>query len=149
MVSQALTEQATLSVVKTNLFDHKVHAGDKLIARIKYDPVGNLIQRWLAIVNGEVVHSANTWKLCYSYITSHYKQGSLPVQEQAIPVTITDNEVMAQVAAECEQVGFELLGDGVHQNDQRLGEVGCTDGQWWVTLIRNSQFAIRNYYPPP
>jgi hypothetical protein len=39
---------------------------------------------------------------------------------------------MAQIFNECEKYGFEILDDGIYHNDVKLGEVGCTDGGWWV-----------------
>ena len=39
---------------------------------------------------------------------------------------------MAQIFNECEKYGYEILNDGIYQNDVKLGEVGCTDGDWWV-----------------
>ncbi|MCC5620288.1 hypothetical protein [Nostoc sp. CHAB 5715] len=56
------------------------------------------------------------------------------VQEQ-LPeeVCSTGNEIMAQIFKECEKYGFEMLDDGIYQNDQKLGEVGCTDLGWWFT----------------
>ncbi|MCC5632702.1 hypothetical protein LC613_34475 [Nostoc sphaeroides CHAB 2801] len=32
-----------------------------------------------------------------------------------------------------EKYDFEILDDGIYQNDVKLGEVGCTDGGWWFT----------------
>jgi hypothetical protein len=39
---------------------------------------------------------------------------------------------MSQIFTECEKFGFEILDDGIYNNDVKLGEVGCTDGCWWV-----------------
>ncbi|MCC5632474.1 hypothetical protein LC613_33175 [Nostoc sphaeroides CHAB 2801] len=58
-----------------------------------------------------------------------FVQGIFSVQELK---STTGNEVMAQIFNECEKFGFEILDDGIYQNDQKLGEVGCTDGGWWV-----------------
>ncbi|WP_414546548.1 hypothetical protein [Nostoc sp. CCY0012] len=46
---------------------------------------------------------------------------------------------MAVIFTECEKYGLELLDDGVYQNDQKLGEVGCTDGIWWAIRTRRNQ----------
>ncbi|MBW4458413.1 MAG: hypothetical protein KME55_40730 [Nostoc indistinguendum CM1-VF10] len=98
---------------------------------------------------------------CDRFICTHYKDGSLPVQEEAkvqrgrgaegkefvqeissaplllgspapLPKSATGNEIMAQIFAECEKYGFEILDDGIYHNNVKLGEVGCTDGGWWV-----------------
>jgi hypothetical protein len=39
---------------------------------------------------------------------------------------------MAQIFNECQNYGYEILNDGIYQDDVKLGEVGCTDGNWWV-----------------
>jgi hypothetical protein len=85
---------------------------------------------------------------CHRFICIHYKDGTLPVQEEALgqggrgaeekefaqelPCT-TGNEVMAQIFNECDKYGFEILNDGIYNNDIKLGEVGQTDGDWWFT----------------
>ncbi|HEY9803984.1 MAG TPA: hypothetical protein V6D25_26850, partial [Leptolyngbyaceae cyanobacterium] len=45
------------------------------------------------------------------------------------------NEVMVQIFDACEQHGLELLEDGIYRNDHKLGEAGCTNGNWWFTRI--------------
>jgi hypothetical protein len=129
-------EQATesLTTVEISFYDHEYYAGDKLIASITYDDTDFVTQRWVVMVNNKEVHRAATLMLCHRYICTHYKDGFLPVQEQNATETlcITGNEVMAQIFTECEKYGFEILDDGIYQNDQKLGKVGCTDGGWWV-----------------
>ncbi len=39
---------------------------------------------------------------------------------------------MAQIFNECEKYGFEILDDGIYNSKGKLGEVGCTNGSWWV-----------------
>jgi hypothetical protein len=39
---------------------------------------------------------------------------------------------MVQIAAECEKFEFNIFDDGIYYKDAKLGEVGCTDGNWWV-----------------
>jgi hypothetical protein len=45
---------------------------------------------------------------------------------------------MAHIFNECQNYGFEILDDGIYTHDtedgklRKLGEVGCTDGNWWV-----------------
>jgi hypothetical protein len=55
------------------------------------------------------------------------------VQEQEANAATTGNEIMVQIADECEKYGFEILDDGIYHQDQKLGQVGCTNGRWWVT----------------
>ncbi|RCJ28651.1 hypothetical protein A6769_36460 [Nostoc punctiforme NIES-2108] len=119
-----------LRAVEISFEDHEFYAGQKLVASVTHDD--DLTQPWIVMVNGEEIHRANTFKRCHSYITWHYQRGTLPIQEEETPVATTGNEVMCEIAAQCEQFGFELLDDGIYKDEQKLGSVGCTDGRWWV-----------------
>ncbi|MCC5633341.1 hypothetical protein LC613_38365 [Nostoc sphaeroides CHAB 2801] len=141
-----------LRIVEISFDHHEYYANDKLIASINHDD-NHLTQRWVVMVNGKEVFRTNTVMRCHRFICTHHKDGTLPVQEEALkqggrgaegkefvqgissaqklPCT-TGNEVMAQIFNECEKYGFEILDDGIYQNDLKLGEVGCTDGGWWV-----------------
>ncbi|WP_063748439.1 hypothetical protein [Fischerella sp. PCC 9605] len=123
-----------LTSVEISFYNHEIYAGQKLIAKITYDGDDFQTQRWVVKVNEAEVHRANTFAKCHSYITWHYTQGELPVQEAEVPATTTGNEVMVKIAAECEKFGFDLLEDGIFHDDVKLGEVGCTDGRWWFVL---------------
>jgi hypothetical protein len=46
---------------------------------------------------------------------------------------------MAHIFNECQKYGFEILDDGIYKDDVKLGQVGCTDGNWWVTLGSSGQ----------
>jgi hypothetical protein len=118
-----------LRSVEISFEDHEFYVGQKLVASITHDD--DLTQPWIVMVNGEEIHRANTFKRCHSYITWHYQRGTLPIQEET-PVATTGNEIMVQIADECEKYGFEILNDGIYDHDQKLGEVGCTDSRWWV-----------------
>ncbi|MCC5633636.1 hypothetical protein LC613_40075 [Nostoc sphaeroides CHAB 2801] len=142
-----------LRIVEISFGDHEYYAGNQLVASISYDD-DHLTQRWVVMVNEKEVFRTNTVMRCHRFICTHHKDGSLPVQEEALgqggrgaegkefvqeissaqelPCT-TGNEVMAQIFNECEKYGFEILDDGIYQNDQKLGEVGQTDGGWWFT----------------
>jgi hypothetical protein len=124
----------SLTTVEISFYDHEIYAGDKLIASITYDDTDFVTQPWVVMVNNKEVHRTAILMLCHRYICTHYKNGSLPVQEQNATDTpcTTGNEVMAQIFNECEKYGFEILDDGIYHNDIKLGEVGCTDGGWWV-----------------
>ncbi|MCC5612312.1 hypothetical protein LC612_37730 [Nostoc sp. CHAB 5834] len=119
-----------LRVVEVCFGYHEYYADDKLIASIAYDD-DHLTQRWVVMVNDAEVHRAATPMLCHRYICWQYKRGTLPVQQEAQGAT-TGNEVMCEIAARCEQFGFELLDDGIYKDEQKLGSVGCTEGKWWV-----------------
>jgi hypothetical protein len=130
-----------LTTVEINFYDHEYYAGDKLIAAITHDDNDFATQPWVVMVNNKEVHRTATLMLCHRYICTHYKDGSLPVQEQNATETLctTGNEVIAQIFTECEKYGFEILDDGIYQNDVHLGEVGCTNGTWWVMRIGECQ----------
>ncbi len=147
---QKVDEQATaqavapeeLRTVEISFYDHEYYCGDKLIAAITHDDNDFVTQRWVVMVNGAEIHRAATPMLCDRYIRIHYKDGSLPVQEQTTIETpcSTGNEIMAQIFNECENCGLELLDDGIYTSDDvKLGEVGCTDGVWWVIRASSVQ----------
>ncbi|MHC5937889.1 hypothetical protein [Nostoc sp.] len=87
---------------------------------------------------------------CDRFICTHYKDGSLPVQEkEAIPPT-TENRIMAHIFNECQNYGFEILDDGIYTHDtedgklRKLGQVGCTNGNWWVIQDSSGQQQYSN-----
>ncbi|EKF04463.1 MULTISPECIES: hypothetical protein [unclassified Tolypothrix] len=137
-LEQHITQQGEVvapeefTVVEITCYDYEIYVGDKLIASITYDHDDFVTQRWVVMVNSTEQHRANSWAKCHSHVAWHYKQGTLPVQQQKVPANTTGNEVMAQIALECEKFGFELLDDGIYNNDKKLGSAGCTDGRWWV-----------------
>jgi hypothetical protein len=120
-----------LTIVEVSFGDHEYYAGNQLIASISHD--GNLTQPWVVMVNDKEVFRANTLMRCDRFICTHYKDGTLPVQEQLATPCTTGNEVMAQIFNECEKYGYEILNDGIYQNDEKLSEVGQTDGNCWFT----------------
>ncbi|WP_242072165.1 hypothetical protein [Nostoc sp. FACHB-110] len=100
----------------------------------------------MVIVNGKERFRANTWARCHRYIQWHHKNGTLneeflapptqaTQQEQPEPEepSTTGNEIMVQIFNACEQHGLELLEDGIYQQDVKLGQAGCTNGNWWFT----------------
>ena len=116
-----------LRIVEISFSHHEYYADNKLIASISHDD-NHLTQRWVVMVNGKEVFRASTLMRCDRFICTHYKDGSLPVQEQLATPCTTGNEAMAQIFNECEKYGYEILDDGIYHNDMKLGEVGCTDG---------------------
>ncbi|MBD2534937.1 hypothetical protein H6G97_38085 [Nostoc flagelliforme FACHB-838] len=121
----------SLTIVEISFDHHEYYADDKLVASISHDD-NHLTQRWVVMVNDKEIFRANTLMRCDRFICTHYKDGSLPVQEKETTPCTTGNEIMAQIFNECEKYGFEILDDGIYHNDVKLGEVGCTDGSWWV-----------------
>lgn len=129
------------STIEISFYDHEVYAGEKLIASITHDHDDFATQRWVVMVNNIEIHRANTWAKCYDYIIWHYKKGTLPeeLQEEVIS---TENEDMAQIAAECDKYGFELCDSDIYYNDIKLGEVSCIKGKWWV-LRKSSKHQLQ------
>ncbi|MCC5633966.1 hypothetical protein LC613_41905 [Nostoc sphaeroides CHAB 2801] len=146
-----------LRIVEISFSDYEYYADDKLVASISHDD-NHLTQRWVVMVNDKEVFRTNTVMRCHRFICTHYKDGTLPVEAevqgsrgaegkefvQGISSTqelksTTGNEVMAQIFKECEKYGFEILDDGIYHNDVKLGEVGCTNGTWWVMRIGECQ----------
>ncbi|MBD2302573.1 MULTISPECIES: hypothetical protein [Nostocales] len=134
--TQAVAPEEYTSI-EISFYDHEIYFNGQLIAKITYDSNDFVTQPWLVLVNGKEEFRANAWAKCYRYICTHHKNGSLPVQEPETPVTTTGNEIMVQIAQACENFGLELLDDGIYRGDEKLGEAGCTDGQWW--FIRASE----------
>ncbi|MBC6429687.1 hypothetical protein FM036_01955 [Nostoc sp. HG1] len=147
-----------LRIVEISFDHHEYYAGKQLIASISHDD-NHLTQRWVVIVNDKEVFRANTPMRCDRFICTHYKDGTLPVQEEAggqgaggrgkrfspmhpapcsLSSSTTENQIMAHIFNECQNYGFEILDDGIYTYDtedgklRKLGEVGCTDGNWWV-----------------
>jgi hypothetical protein len=120
-----------LTPVEISFYDHEYYNGDKLVAAITYDHADFVTQRWVVMVNGKEIHRANTWAKCHNFITWHHKDGSLLVQNATETPCSTGNEIMSQIATECEKFSFDIMEDGIYRNDEKLGEVGCTDGKWW------------------
>ncbi|WP_100903686.1 hypothetical protein [Nostoc flagelliforme] len=128
-----------LTTVEISFYDHETYAAFKLIASITHDD--NLTQPWVVMVNGVEQFRANTWARCHRFIQWHHQDGTLnePLPTQTEAPCTTGNEVMAQIFNECEKYGFEILDDGIYHNDVKLGEVGCTNGTWWVMRIGECQ----------
>ncbi|MGJ5630126.1 hypothetical protein [Nostoc sp. CALU 1950] len=141
-----------LRIVEISFDHHEYYADDKLVASITHDD-NHLTQRWVVMVKDKEVFRANTLMRCDRFICTHYKDGSLPVQEEAggqgagskgeeisplhpAPCSLsssTENQIMAHIFNECQNYGFEILDDGIYNNKGvKLGQVGCTDGNWWV-----------------
>ncbi|WP_242056010.1 hypothetical protein [Nostoc flagelliforme] len=51
---------------------------------------------------------------------------------------------MAHIFNECQNYGFEILDDGIYNNGVKLGQVGCTEGNWWVKRRYSGQQQYSN-----
>ena len=72
-----------LRIVEISFSHHEYYADDKLVASISYDD-NHLTQRWVVMVNDKELFRANTLMRCDRFICTHYKDGTLPVQEEAL-----------------------------------------------------------------
>ncbi|MHC5671219.1 hypothetical protein [Nostoc sp.] len=121
-----------LTIVEISFDHHEYYAGNQLVATIAHDD-NHLTQRWVVTVNDKEVFRANTLMRCDRFICTHYKDGSLPVQDKEATPPTTENRIMAHIFNECQNYGFEILDDGIYNNNGlKLGQVGCTEGNWWV-----------------
>ncbi|MBE8992227.1 hypothetical protein, partial [Nostoc sp. LEGE 12450] len=154
-----------LTIVEISFDHHEYYAGDELLASISHDD-NHLTQRWVVMVNEREVFRANTLMRCDRFICTHYKDGTLPVQKEAggqgagsrgerfspmhpapcsLSSSTTENQIMAHIFNECQNYGFEILDDGIYNNKGvKLGQVGCTSGNWWVILGCSGQQQYSN-----
>ncbi|MHC5754513.1 MAG: hypothetical protein ACYTXF_28525 [Nostoc sp.] len=154
--AQAIAPES-LTIVEISFDHHEYYADDKLVASISHDD-DHLTQRWVVMINDKELFRANILMRCDRFICTHYKDGTLPVQEALVqgsrgaegknlqqlsplplyasapmPSSSTENQIMAHIFNECQNYGFEILNDGIYNdNGVKLGQVGCTDGNWWV-----------------
>ncbi|WP_193200676.1 hypothetical protein [Nostoc sp. MG11] len=120
------------TILEISFYDQEAFVGDELVASISYDHGNYQNLYWRVLVNNVEIFRDLSATRCHSYIRQQYQQGTLAVQEPFIEeLYTTGNEVMSQIFTECEKFGFDIMDDGIYQNDQKLGEVGCTDGNWW------------------
>ncbi|MEH2142073.1 hypothetical protein [Nostoc sp.] len=121
------------TISEISFYDQEAFVNRELVAGIFYDHDNYKDLYWRVIVNDKEIFRDTTSVRCHSYVKQQYQQGTLPVQEPfEEEVCTTSNEIMAQIFNESEKYGFEILDDGIYKNDVKLGEVGCTDGNWWV-----------------
>lgn len=119
-------------ISELSFYDQEAFVDGELVAGIFYDHDNYENLYWRVIINDKEIFRDTTSARCHSYVKQQYQQGTLPVQEPFEEPCTTGNEIMVQIFNECEKYGFEILDDGIYKNDVKLGEVGCTDGDWWV-----------------
>ncbi|WP_179076682.1 hypothetical protein [Nostoc sp. C057] len=122
-----------LTTLEISFYDHEIYCGKELIASITYDD--DLTQPWVVMVDGKEKFRANTWARCHRFIQWHHQDSTLNEATPAATETpcTTENQIMVHIFNECQNYGFEILNDGIYNNKGvKLGQVGCTDGNWWV-----------------
>ncbi|MCC5619370.1 hypothetical protein LC605_30760 [Nostoc sp. CHAB 5836] len=85
---------------------------------------------WVQFLNGGRLAFDRNW------FALRVQEVEATLPEEVCP---TENAIMCQIFNECEKYGFEILDDGIYNNDVKLGEVGCTNGSWWVMRIGECQ----------
>jgi hypothetical protein len=131
-----------LTTREISFYDHDISCGKELIASITHDD--HLTQPWVVVVEGVEKFRANTWARCYRFIIWHHKDSTLNEPTQAETPHTTENLIMGHIFNECQNYGFEILDDGIYNNGVKLGQVGCTNGNWWVILGSQGQQQYSN-----
>ncbi|MDZ7969962.1 MAG: hypothetical protein RM368_34335 [Nostoc sp. DedSLP03] len=120
-----------LTTREISFYDHEIYSGNHLIATISHDD--DLTQPWVVLVQGKEKFRANTYGRCHRFIQWHHQDSTLNEPTQVETPPTTENLIMAHIFNECQNYGFEILDDGIYNNKGvKLGQVGCTDGNWWV-----------------
>ncbi len=132
ITDQSETIAPEITTVEVSFYDHEVYALGKQIASITHDPDDFQTQRWVAMVGETEVHRADSWAKCHSYITWHYKQGTLPF---ALSVETVSPEI--EIDSDCDpdfgvlyrvwggSVGINLLGTFYQANDEKWVAQPC------------------------
>ncbi|MDZ8069948.1 MAG: hypothetical protein RMY64_30795 [Nostoc sp. DedQUE08] len=132
-----------LTIVEISFDHHEYYAGNQLIASITHDD--DLTQPWVVVVEGVEKFRANTYARCYRFITWHHQDTTLNEPAQTKTLCTSENLIVAHIFNECQKYGFEILDDGIYNNKGvKLGQVGCTDRNWWVKRRYSTQQQYSN-----
>ncbi|OYD86899.1 hypothetical protein CDG77_32410 [Nostoc sp. 'Peltigera membranacea cyanobiont' 213] len=132
-----------LTTREISFYDHEIYCGEELIASITHDD--DLTQPWVVVVEGVEKFRANTYARCYRLIQWHHQDSTLNESVQTETPCTSENLIMAHIFNECQNYGFEILDDGIYNNKGvKLGQVGCTDGNWWVKRRYSGQQQYSN-----
>ncbi|RUR72843.1 hypothetical protein DSM107007_56100 [Nostoc sp. PCC 7120 = FACHB-418] len=116
------------TIAEICFYEQEAFADGELKASISFDCDNHEDLYWRVIINGQEIFRDTTAPRCQSYVKQQYQQGTLPLQEAFVEPCTTGNEIMAQIATGCEQLGLELLDDGIYHNDKRLVEFVYKNG---------------------
>jgi hypothetical protein len=103
---QSLSE---IKAVEISFEEHEIYAGERAIAKIIYDDSDFITQPWMVIINGLEIHRVSTWAICYNYITWHFKQRTLPQQQEEIATVDYDIPVPRRVSQKVRTTTIALL----------------------------------------
>ncbi|MBC1236264.1 MULTISPECIES: hypothetical protein [Nostoc] len=108
------------TIAEISFYDQEALVNGELVASISFDDENHENLYWRVLVNNKEIFRDITPERCQSYIKQQYQQCTLPVQEPFEEPCTTGNEIMAQIATECEKQGLELLDDGIYRDDAGL-----------------------------
>ncbi|MBD2616376.1 hypothetical protein H6G94_35000 [Nostoc punctiforme FACHB-252] len=118
-------------ISEISFYDQEVLVDGELVASVSYSHDDQQNSYWQVIINNVKIFTDSTPARCHSYVKQQYQAGLLPVQEAFVEPCTTGNEIMVQIFNECENLRLELLEDGIYRNDEKLGQVGQTNGNCW------------------
>ncbi|MDZ8106718.1 MAG: hypothetical protein RM338_14025 [Nostoc sp. DedQUE12a] len=126
-------------ISEISFYDTEALVGGELVASVSYSHDDEQNSFWQVTINNVEIFTDSTSARCHSYVKQQYQAGLLPVQEPFEQPCTTENEIMVQIAQACENLGLELLDDGIYRGDEKLGKADCTDEQWWFIRVGESQ----------
>ncbi|MBD2492562.1 hypothetical protein [Aulosira sp. FACHB-615] len=128
------------TITEISFYDQEASVDGQLVASVSFDQNNYEDLYWRVLVNDVEIFRDTTPERCHSYVKQQYQQGTLPVQQAFEEPCTTGNEIMVQIATECDKYGLELLDDGIYtSNGEKLGEAGFTDALWWFARIHQKQ----------
>ncbi|WP_414756570.1 hypothetical protein [Anabaena sp. CCY 9910] len=116
------------TIAEICFYEQEALVEGELVASISFDADNHEDLYWRVIINGQEIFRDTTSARCHSYVKQQYQARLLPVQKPFEEPCTTGNEIMAQIATGCEQLGLELLDDGIYHNDKRLVEFVYKNG---------------------
>ncbi|MBD2457299.1 hypothetical protein H6G80_24885 [Nostoc sp. FACHB-87] len=128
------------TVTEISFYDQEASVDGQLVASVSFDQDNYQDLYWRVLVNDIEIFRDTTPARCHSYVKQQYQQGTLPVQRAFEEPCTTGNEIMVQIACECDKYGLELLDDGIYTSDgEKLGEVGFINRLWWFARVNQKQ----------
>jgi hypothetical protein len=97
-----------IRAVEISFEEHEICVGNKAIAYITYNDDDFVTQPWVVAINGVEIHRANTWAKCYHYITWHFRQGTLPDQQEEV------------VAVDCQRTALPVFVSKPRQKSRQV-----------------------------
>jgi hypothetical protein len=120
------------TISEISFYDQEALVNGELVASISFDGENHQNLYWRVLVNDVEIFRDTTPARCHSYVKQQYQQGTLPVQEPFSEPCATKNRTLAHIFNECQKYGFEILDDGIYHEGIKLGQVGYTNGNWWM-----------------